>query len=246
MCMYRKKALGKVLASVSMAGIFASLVFMQPAFIQSVSAQPAFGKEMGPAAQTAAGEEYRDVGKIGEIGEEALGLTEAADPDKSFAQWQSPRLGKQYGLYQAAEEQPAVVVGSNLVNVRADAGTSYDRTAQLVRYQPVTVLGEKTASNGIIWYKIGFTRNGVYEEGYMHSSYIMKTTALAEGDSSDAVFEEEISAFPDSYKPILRSLHNMFPGWSFEPVLTGISWQEAVAEEYVLTRNLVPDSSAFS
>lgn len=234
--MNKNKVLRRVLPSVFMAGILVGSVFTEPVFAE----------ERVLVERPASAEEAFDVRKIGEIGGEALGLTEAADPDKSFAEWQGPRVGKRYGLYQAAEEQPAIVVGSNLVNVRADAGTSYDRVAQLVRYQPVTILGEKTASNGIVWYRIGFTRNGVYEEGYMHSSYIMRTTPLAEGDSSDAVFEEEISAFPDSYKPALRSLHNMFPGWSFEPVLTGISWQEAIAEEYVLTRNLVPDSSAFS
>lgn len=234
--MNKNKVLRRVLPSVFMAGILAVSFFAEPVFARGrvLAEGPVFA------------EETFDVRKIGEISGEALGLTEAADPDKSFSEWQGPRVGKRYGYYQAAEEQPAIVVGSNLVNVRADAGTSYDRVAQLVRYQPVTILGEKTASNGIVWYKIGFTRNGVYEEGYMHSSYIMRTTLLAAGDSSDAAFEEEISAFPDSYKPALRSLHNMFPGWSFEPVLTGISWQEAVAEEYVLTRNLVPDSSAFS
>ncbi len=233
--MNRNKLLRKVLPSVFMAGILACSVF----------AEPVFAKERVLAKRLDAAEENFDARKIGEISGEALGLTEA-EPDRSFAEWQRPRVGKRYGLYQAAEEQPAIVVGSNLVNVRADAGTSYDRVAQLVRYQPVTILGEKTASNGIVWYKIGFTRNGIYEEGYMHSSYIMKTTPLVEGDSSDAVFEEEISAFPDSYKPALRSLHNMFPGWRFEPVLTGLSWKDVVAEEYVLKRNLVPDSSAFS
>lgn len=180
-----------------------------------------------------------------ENGREALGLTEA-EVDSSFSEWQSPLMGTKPGTYKAVEAQSAVVVGSNLVNVRSDAGTSYEKVAQLVRYQPVTILGEKTASNGIVWYKIGFTLDETYKEGYMHSSYLMMTTALTEGDSSDTAFEERISSFPDSYKTILRSLHKMFPNWQFEPVLTGLSWDEVVAEEYVLTRNLVPDSSAFS
>ncbi len=175
--------------------------------------------------------------------------TEAEDVDNNFIEWMSPARGEQPGKpgqLRGVEAQPAVVVGSNLVNVRTDAGTGYEKLTQLVRYQPVTILGEKTAANNVLWYQIGFTRDGQYQEGYMHSSYLMKTAELVEPDEEDEAFEAEISAFPESYKKILRSLHVMFPNWRFEAVLTGISWERAVAEEYVIKRNLVPDSSAFS
>lgn len=147
-----------------------------------------------------------------------------------------------------AAPQTAVVVGSNLVRVRADAGATNDIPVitQLVRYYPVTILGEKTAANGILWYRIGFTLEGKYQEGYMHSTYLMKTTELPEVEQVEEVFETEISAFPESYKKKLRSLHVLFPNWQFEAVETGISWEEVLREEYVLKRNLVPDSSAFS
>ena len=205
-----------------------------PAFAQTTSVQTDFSEE--PPRKV----------KIAEASGEMLGLTEADHVDSDLFTYQSPLVGSAPGVYKAAEEQPAVVVGSNLVNVRSDAGTGYAQVAQLVRYQPITILGEKTASNNILWYHIGFTRNGVYEEGYMHSTYVMKTTFLVEGDDSDEAFEEAIAEFPDSYKPTLRGLHKMFPDWIFEPVLTGLSWEDVVAEEYVLKRNLVPDSSAFS
>lgn len=240
----KNKFLRRIVPSVFTAGILISSIFTGTVAAEgTVLKQRNLGEES--AWEEKAPETIPEAGRMGGIGAEALGLMEAV-PDKSFAEWQGPRTGGNAGVYKAAGGESAVVVGSNLVNVRADAGTGYDRTAQLVRYQPVTILGEKTASNGIIWYKIGFTRNGVYEEGYMHSTYIMRTTSIAEGDSSDAAFEEAISAFPESYKPVLRGLHKMFPGWSFEPVLTGLSWQEVVAEEYVIKCNLVPDSSAFS
>jgi beta-N-acetylglucosaminidase len=144
------------------------------------------------------------------------------------------------------ESRSAIVAGSNLVNVRSDAGTGYDKVAQLVRYQPVTILSEKSAANGVVWYKIRFSLDGVEQEGYIHSTYIMETRELEEGDQEDLAFEEEIALFPESYKPVLRSLHKIFPNWTFEPVLTGISWSQLVEAESVLTRNLVPDSSAFS
>ncbi len=175
--------------------------------------------------------------------------TEAVDVDNNFIEWMSPARDEQSGQpgqLRGVEPQSAVVVGSNLVNVRRDAGTGYEKLTQLVRYQPVTILGEKTAANNVLWYQIGFTRDGQYQEGYMHSSYLMKTAELVEPDEVDEAFEAEISAFPESYKKILRSLHVMFPNWRFEAVLTGISWERAVEEEYVIKRNLVPDSSAFS
>ncbi len=228
-----------------------SLALMAGILSGAVSAAPVLEAEAGSVYARIAGTAETDsndlhIMKIAEIGEDALGLTEAAGADRSFSEWQSPLIGERPGVYAAVEEQTAVVVGSNLVRVRSDAGTGCDIVSQLVRYQPVTILGEKAAANGIIWYRIGFYQNGAYLEGYMHSSYLMKTTPISEGDSGDAAFEEEISAFPESYKASLRGLHKMFPGWRFEPVLTGLSWEEVVAEEYALTRNLVPDSSAFS
>lgn len=183
-----------------------------------------------------------------QMGNEALGLTEVGQIDESFAEWQTPLIGETVGEIVRVSNQPAVVVGSNLVNVRSDAGTAYSQITQLVRYQPVEILGEKTASNGIVWYKIGFTKDGKYTEGYMHSSYIMATTNLPGVGAEDANFEKSIEAFPDSYKVQLRGLHKMFPNWQFEAVLTGLDFEEVIRNEYVLKRNLVPGgtSSAFS
>lgn len=153
--------------------------------------------------------------------------------------------GGVYKVY-AEEKRPAVVVGSNLVRVRADAGTSYEAITQLVRYQKIDILGEKTAANGVLWYKIGFDYRGTYTEGYMHSTYVMETEDLPLVESSDAAFEEQIAAFPDSYKSYLRGLHSLFPNWEFEAVHTGLDWETVLEEEYVVMRNLVPDSSGFS
>ena len=206
-------------------GMIGSPAFAQTAFVQAASA-----------------EETPQMIKIAEVTGDSLGLTEADKVDSNLFTYQSPLVGTAPGVYKAVEEQPAVVVGSNLVRVRSGAGTNYDEVTQLVRYQSITILGEETAANNIIWYRIRFTRNGNDEVGYMHSTYVMKTTPIEEVESSEKAFEEAIADFPDSYKPTLRGLHKMFPGWIFEPVLTGISWEDVVAGEYVLKRNLVPNS----
>lgn len=146
----------------------------------------------------------------------------------------------------AEDKKSGVVVGSNLVRVRKDAGTSYEMITRLVRYQKIDILGEKEASNGVKWYRIGFDYNGTYTEGYMHSTYVMETTDLPVVERADEEFEASIADFPESYKSYLRGLHNLFPGWRFETVNTGIEWEDAVEAEYVVQRNLVENDSAFS
>lgn len=48
----------------------------------------------------------------------------------------------------------------------------------------------------------------------------------------DAEFEKEIAAFPESYKPYLRKLHEQYPLWEFEPFITGLDWQTVIDNEH--------------
>ena len=50
--------------------------------------------------------------------------------------------------------------------------------------------------------------------------------------AADEEFEKEIAAFPESYKPYLRSLHEAHPKGKFEPFNTGLDWQEAVDNQF--------------
>ncbi len=49
--------------------------------------------------------------------------------------------------------------------------------------------------------------------------------------SAEDDFESEIAAFPESYKPYLRELHNAHPEWIFEPFFTNLDFNEAVDNE---------------
>lgn len=71
-----------------------------------------------------------------------------------------------------AYEQKEGVVTTDGVNVREDAGTEYTSVTKLAKGDKVTVLDEKAASNGLIWYKITFTKDGTQQSGYMHSAYV--------------------------------------------------------------------------
>lgn len=48
--------------------------------------------------------------------------------------------------------------------------------------------------------------------------------------------------FPESYKPYLRELHEMYPNWVFQAFHTGLYWDVAIAEENIPGKNLIPNS----
>ena len=75
------------------------------------------------------------------------------------------------------DEKQAVVVGvsGSSLNVRNDAGTSGTGViASLQNGTTVTVIGEKYASDGSLWYKIRFDSGDKTIEGFCHSMYIEK------------------------------------------------------------------------
>ncbi|MBQ6874022.1 MAG: SH3 domain-containing protein [Clostridia bacterium] len=64
--------------------------------------------------------------------------------------------------------------------------------------------------------------------------------------AADAAFEQEIAAFPASYKPYLRALHEKYPNWKFRMLNTGLDWSVVIREESSKNRNLVPKGDGSS
>ncbi|MBQ7117988.1 MAG: fibronectin type III domain-containing protein [Clostridia bacterium] len=56
-------------------------------------------------------------------------------------------------------------------------------------------------------------------------------------------FEKKIAAFPESYKPYLRQLHQAHPSWEFEPFFTQLDFNASVDSE-LGAKSLVSSSSA--
>lgn len=50
--------------------------------------------------------------------------------------------------------------------------------------------------------------------------------------AADDDFEKEISAFPESYKAGLRTLHEAYPQWKFVPFFTGLDWNTVINNEH--------------
>ena len=48
---------------------------------------------------------------------------------------------------------------------------------------------------------------------------------------ADDGFESSIAAFPESYKPYLRELHEKYPEWVFVPFETGLDWKTVIDNE---------------
>ena len=60
--------------------------------------------------------------------------------------------------------------------------------------------------------------------------------------ATDSDFEKSIAAFPESYKPYLRELHEKYPQWTFIAFKTGLDWNTVIENEYGI-KNLVSDSA---
>ena len=59
----------------------------------------------------------------------------------------------------------------------------------------------------------------------------IKDTGIQTADVQDAVFEESIKDFSDSYKPYLRYLHKVHPKWSFTVMKTNLDFEVSYLSE---------------
>ena len=114
------------------------------------------------------------------------------------------------------------VKGSD-VNVRADVTTSSKSLGKL-SYVYVTKNGEKQSADGKIWFNI--TYGDI--TGYIRSDYIEEITVV-----TDQSFEEQLKAFPESYKDYLRRLHMVYPNWKFYADNIKMTLDEAAKLELV-------------
>ena len=145
----------------------------------------------------------------------------------------------------AYTEKQGTIIASSL-NVRSGPGTGNASIARLANGTAVTVVGEDTASDGVLWYKIRFTGSGgAQKTGYVSSHYVK---LASQNIASDRDFEAYMTqqGFPESYKQGLRELHSKYPKWKFTALQTGLDWNTAVKEESKITRNLVARSSISS
>ncbi len=144
-----------------------------------------------------------------------------------------------------AYTEKAAAVNATALNVRSGPGTSYSVVTKLTNGASVTVIDEKNASDGALWYQIRVTSSsGQAVTGYVSKSYLRFPAAY----TNNADFESKLTAegFPESYKVRLRELHALYPGWVFKAQHTNLDWNSAIQEQSKVGKNLVHTSSLSS
>ena len=147
--------------------------------------------------------------------------------------------------YWDCDEKTGTVKGT-AVRVRDKA---YDGMVieQLSTGHRLNILGVIKGGDENIWYCVEFMAKGSERRGYIRSDFVnVLTTSKDATPTSDAEFENMIAPLPNDYKASLRALHEKHPGWIFEAVDTGLDWNESVAAECSVGKNLVPIRSISS
>lgn len=147
---------------------------------------------------------------------------------------------------------------------------------QLMKNTAITVKNSKKGSDGYTWYKISFKYGGKKKTGYVRSDLLkinetkqepentavqpttdptQQTTAPSDVNNAgqvtpltDAEFESYLTTqgFPESYKQPLRQLHTAHPEWTFKAVQTNLAWNDVVAAESAVGKNLVSKNAIVS
>lgn len=68
------------------------------------------------------------------------------------------------------------------------------------------------------------------------------TSGVISNEAFEAKLTEE--GFPESYKVLLRKLHEKYPFWEFEGYQTGLNWSDAIAKESSVGLNLITNRKA--
>lgn len=138
-----------------------------------------------------------------------------------------PELGNTRLLYSTMAEQVAkITTGVTNVNVRKEPNTSSAILTTVNGGQTLTILDQPNNS----WYHVTFKKSGTSYTGYVSASYV---TISNEEDDSNTDFEAYLTSqgFPESYKPYLRSLHELHPEWKFVAFQTGLDWNTVISNE---------------
>lgn len=131
------------------------------------------------------------------------------------------------------------------VRIREQA-VSGNVITQLDAGYPIEVVEETDGSDGYKWYKVKFSKNDTQREGFVRSDLVNIVKSEHSNQTADEDFEKNITEFPEAYKPQLRALHEKYPNWQFVPVNTGLDWNDVVANESKVGRNLVAKTSIAS
>ncbi|MBR2754302.1 MAG: SH3 domain-containing protein [Lachnospiraceae bacterium] len=130
-------------------------------------------------------------------------------------------------------------VDASELNVRTGPGTWAPAVGTL-SYTTITIVGEAKDAEGDLWYKIKYA-GGEY---YVYADYVTIQSGTSDdvvysNSSSSSSFEEQLSAFPESYQKLIRDIHASYPNYIFEADYVNISYDDAVYLESIGHKKLV-------
>ncbi len=143
------------------------------------------------------------------------------------------------------------IVNDGPLNVRSGPSTGTSVLGYLSKGASVKILATEGS-----WYKVSVVIGGKTVTGYVFAQYVTVSSGSGnegggsgntggsgnEGGGSgttDPSFEQQIAAFPESYKASLRALHEKYPNWVFKAVNTGLDWNEVISKENVVAINVI-------
>ena len=136
-------------------------------------------------------------------------------------------------------------------------------------YNPILLLANQKVTiystvrvDMVPWYYVNFRQGGTEYQGYVKAEYIKIGKGGTEDNTpgvitptvtitptplpvtkplTNAQFEAKLisEGFPESYKTLLRQLHQLYPTWVFEAQQTGLDWNTAINREGALGINLI-------
>ncbi len=106
-----------------------------------------------------------------------------------------------------------------------------------------------------LWCYVRVMYGGKEYKGYISKEHVapdpsLKLMSDEEEDELSGLtansFEAKLVAegFPESYKDALRTLHELYPLWEFKAFHTGLTWKDAIDNEAVTGKNLIPNSKS--
>lgn len=145
------------------------------------------------------------------------------------------------------QEGQVVKVTASTYDVRSGPGRDHASYGQVVANSYFTIL-EVTTGGGQTWYKIPYRGTTAYipanpsTQKVMNSRGPFKKNVPVQDHITDPAFEQEIAAFPDSYKPALRYLHSRYPKWKFVAAPANQNWTVSIDQQLA---NLASNTSQY-
>ncbi len=140
-----------------------------------------------------------------------------------------------------ANEVKIGTVTGNTVRFRKKATTGSSIIREFNAGARLLIIGSIAAGNGCnkVWYQAEY--NGTI--GYICSEYV-KISEIPT-NNLNLSFEEQVLAFPESYRSSLIELNKKYPTWNFLPLETNLNFEKVVASQSIVGKSLIQGSEGY-